>query len=379
MSTLETPRRAALRALALVVFGLVAGFCALEGGSSLVLFGWNLVRYQAPQLDAEGHVIFDRDLGWVGKPNTEIKDVYGPGSTLRTNAQGFRHPVLVTPSAPADRLRLVCSGDSFTFGSGVGDDETWCHLLGRLDDRFETVNMGQEGYGLDQAYLWYERNGSPLEHAVHVVAFITSDFYRMRSPYFFGHRTPSLKVENGKLVTYNVPVPEESGSMHPLLRRFQVATIGLKLPELLKAVRRRSAPSGGPKSKADFDEPTWKIAAAVFSALAEQNRAKGSTLVLLYLPMEDEEETDAPDPWREHVRAEADRLGVAYVDLVAPYRTLSPRFVDSTILGADRPGAGHYTAAGNRWVAEALIDRLRNLPPVAERLKRLPAAAVARP
>ena len=34
---------------------------------------------------------YDAEIGWVGMPNVDIEDMYGPGAHLRTNQQGFRN------------------------------------------------------------------------------------------------------------------------------------------------------------------------------------------------------------------------------------------------------------------------------------------------
>lgn len=52
---------------------------------------------------------------------------------------------------PPGRYASSARGGSFTLGYGVGDADTWCALLQTIDPRLETVNMGQAGYGLDQA------------------------------------------------------------------------------------------------------------------------------------------------------------------------------------------------------------------------------------
>lgn len=102
---------------------------------------------------------------------------------------------------------MICSGDSFTLGYGVRDDETWCHQLMQLDDRLETVNMGQGGYGFDQAYLWFRRDGVRLAHHVQVFAFISDDFRRMERVEFIGYAKPVLRVVGDSLRVDNVPVP----------------------------------------------------------------------------------------------------------------------------------------------------------------------------
>jgi hypothetical protein len=46
--------------------------------------------------------------------------------------------------------------------------------------------MGQGGHGVDQAYLWYKRDGVKLKHDFLLFAFITLDFQRMQQRDFLG-------------------------------------------------------------------------------------------------------------------------------------------------------------------------------------------------
>ena len=153
------------------------------------------------------HTRYDDLLGWVNMENVVLRDLYGKGVYLRTNSQGFRANKDYDVSPPPDKLRIVCSGDSFTLGYGVDNDHTWCQLRANRDDSFQTVNMGQGGYGIDQIYLWYERDGSRLEHDIHLFTFITADFWRMRHRSFHGYGKPFLTLRDGELAVENVPVP----------------------------------------------------------------------------------------------------------------------------------------------------------------------------
>ena len=65
--------------------------------------------------------------------------------------------------------------------------------------RLETVNLGQGGYGVDRAYLWYKRNETNLEHDIVVLAFISDDSWRMESDTFFGYGKPYLTIRDGEL------------------------------------------------------------------------------------------------------------------------------------------------------------------------------------
>src|SRR5262245_42721379 len=83
------------------------------------------------------HTKYDPDLGWVNEPNVHIPDIYGPGIDLRINTQGFRNNHDFSRTVPAGKVRLICSGNSFTLGYGVGNDDTWCNRLAKLEPRLE--------------------------------------------------------------------------------------------------------------------------------------------------------------------------------------------------------------------------------------------------
>ena len=155
--------------LALGLILILMGLVLLEGISSAVLFVRGIARAWRGPLAERTHTRYDELLGWVNEENVEIPDLYGEGLSIKTNSQGFRADRDYNVTPPAGKVRIICSGDSFTLGYGVDNDHTWCQLLTTFDDRLQTVNMGQGGYGIDQAYLWYERDGIPFS-----IVFISS-------------------------------------------------------------------------------------------------------------------------------------------------------------------------------------------------------------
>ena len=68
-------------------------------------------------------------------------------------------------------------------------------VANRMDNRIQTVNMGQAPLGIDQAYLWYERDGSKLDVDLHIMAFIYA-IARMTFTSHWGYGKPILVVEN---------------------------------------------------------------------------------------------------------------------------------------------------------------------------------------
>ncbi len=86
---------------------------------------------------------------------TEYRDKAGgePRVVLqRINAQGFRGPQ-VSPAKPPGTFRIACLGDSHTFGTGVGELETWpaqlqalCEGAGAAGRPVEVMNWGVSAY-----------------------------------------------------------------------------------------------------------------------------------------------------------------------------------------------------------------------------------------
>ncbi|UCE86004.1 MAG: hypothetical protein JSU66_17035 [Deltaproteobacteria bacterium] len=356
-------QRAALALAAVVVF-----LALLEGLVSLVRFANRLATEARPEVAERRHTRYDPELGWVNETSVHLEDFYGPGRDLTTNAQGFRGTRDVAPQVPEGRFRIVCSGDSFVLGYGVGDEDTWCAQLEAIDPRFEPVNMGQGGYGIDQAFLWYAREAPTLEHDLHVFAFIHEDFIRMKANRFLGYGKPTLALVGGELRVENVPV-SRTPYLLPWLTRNAALLNELRLVGALRGAFRQK-PTG--QRQLDF-EKTGRLALAVFERLAAQNRERGSALLLVYLPMQTDHAWPSGDAWRQQIRAEARRRGLYVVDLVERLRQLPRNEVARLFIPEGslpfRGAEGHYTRQGNRWVAEQLVRSIRDRP---DRQRRRP-------
>lgn len=330
----------------LVTVGLLV---LVEGCASLIIAGRNMG--QVPFVAERSHTEYDEEIGWINRPNVHVRDQYGPGIALTTNAQRHRGLTSVEPVVPAGRTRLICSGDSFTLGYGVNDDETWCHLLGTWNPDVETVNLGQGGYGVDQAYLWYLRNAD-LAHDSLIFAFITDDFLRMASPWFNGYGRPLLRVRDGVIRQTNRPVPRRLLFARGLgwLRH---GADHLRVVELFRRAQTKLGQRPADAHAATGDvKSTQDVASAILAHLQQHTRDTGRRMVLLYLPaMEDYRGQDQrTDDWRAFIRSEAERHGYEFVDLVEAVRTLP----EEDAAGLWLPGDGHLTVAGNVFVARAL-------------------------
>src|SRR5579864_3719422 len=145
------------RKLLLSILTTAACFLLVEGAAS-VLMSIRSGRHALRMLE-ESHAQYDPVLGWSHRPNLRLADLYGKGASFTTNARGFRALEEYGATIPAGKTRIICLGDSFTMGFGVADDQTYPAQMQALCPAVQTVDMGQGGYGVDQDYLWYKRDG----------------------------------------------------------------------------------------------------------------------------------------------------------------------------------------------------------------------------
>jgi len=332
---------------------LAAALLAVEGYPAMasVVREWSAPRPSAERL----HTGFDPDLGWINLPNLRLKDLYAPGASLSTNARGFRG-LRETSDRPSPRkFRVICSGDSFTLGYGVDDAETWPAALERLEPRVDTVNLGLGGYGVDQSYLRFRRDAAPLQHDLHVLAFIYADFERMKSRQFFGYSKPHLSVEHGRLRVEPPLVSDGEPGPPSRLSRMLVALHRLETVRFFESFARRHVLSAD-------DAEVRAVALAIFEELDRESRRRGGRFVAVYLPTLMDEDPTRLDGLRAFLTRELGNRGIPFIDLTTEFRRLPGKrleslFIDgrdSKFLGAD----GHYTPAGNRLVARLLRDRL---------------------
>jgi lysophospholipase L1-like esterase len=97
----------------------------------------------------------DPELLWMPRPGWRGEFL---GQAVAINTLGLRGAEVARPK-PTTRRRVICFGDSITFGYGVSDGQTYpARLQERLADRgFEVVNGGVTGYTSHQVGILLER------------------------------------------------------------------------------------------------------------------------------------------------------------------------------------------------------------------------------
>jgi len=156
---------------------------------------------------AETNDIFDPDLGWAYRPNYR-------GSLYSNNSIGLRGTREYDLKAISNTLRIAAFGDSFVYGTEVGDHDTWTYHLETLLPSVEVLNFGIGGHGTDQAFLRYMTLGRQYAPGIVLIGFTAVSLRRNVNVYrrFIStsqivHFKPRFELdEHGELVLVPLPV-----------------------------------------------------------------------------------------------------------------------------------------------------------------------------
>jgi hypothetical protein len=307
---------------------------------------------------------YDPDLGWAPR-----RSARSAGDRYRVETGGIRRDADVPLAPPPGVLRVALFGDSFTFGDEVPLDETWGAFLERgLASRgvaAEVLNFGVNAYGMDQAYLRWQRDGRRYRPQVVVYGFQPENALRnlnvFRSLYFAGSEVPLSKprfvLRDGALATVNVPtVPP--GDLAGVLAALDAESLleheryggwyeerwwrrskVVALLEALGAQRTSGALS--------LDAEARDLAERLVAAFADDVAASGAAFLVVHLPRKADAIAlrDGEDLWYDALLRALDGSHTVvdpFVGVRGPVETLF----------AER---GHYAAGLNRAVGEALV------------------------
>jgi hypothetical protein len=343
-------------------------------GATLLLprdWGYEVTRNRALLTKAEtagSYLVPDELLGWTVGPSRRSAD-----GLNQSSVEGIRSPeagMSFAARRPAKRIAL--GGDSFTFALDVGYEDSWGHRLEQLlGPQVQVLNFGVPGYGVDQAYLRYSRDGRRWHPDVVILGVFPGDLGRSMGAYPFiylaGEDLPFTKprfvLKAGALSLLNVPLltPEGALSMPSITalpfveydtsyrpsdwqwRPYHVSYLVRLVLSRYTVVQRRSP--------AVSEEALRAINAELVREFVRLVRSDGAVPLVLYLPGRGEflpwaaEPRNLPVITREVLRG----AGVEYTDLTRCVAAVpeQERFV---------PGRSHYSPRTNAAIAVCLRD-----------------------
>ncbi len=115
--------------------------------------------------------MFDKEIGWVPRPSYQWKE-------YSISEQGLRGTRVYPETPPDPEKRILCVGDSFTFGYEVDDDQTFPYHGEQMLPGTEWPNLGITGTGLTQSLMRYRRDGRKFGGKYVVIGFMTKNSKR---------------------------------------------------------------------------------------------------------------------------------------------------------------------------------------------------------
>jgi len=413
------PRRALFVGVALLLGAGIPYVCAevlcwawlratQRGGDP---FSLTDIQVQAAQEIIDGRTSYtthSRELGWTITPGTVSSN-----GLYRSNSQGLRGDREYATAKPADTVRALCFGDSFTQCDEVKNDETWEHYAEKTGG-VEFLNFGVGGYGMTQALLRYLHDGRKFETDVVILGCMTADVRRTVNAYYpfrldnpseapnvRGLPYPTLD-ETGKLVLHPNPLPDAAAYRellaHPARRLRELSRLDIlyhqppptplltlikskagdrleaawldftvhvrrSLNTVLKRSQRveKIAPVGEDRV---FDprHPIFTINCRVFDRFVDEVRAAGARPLILWLPGRD----DFP-----RLRAGREKIYQGFLDY---FKSRGYDWIDAMEwITAELPGEGgvapnktllvesHYSAATNRAIGKHIAAYVKKM------------------
>lgn len=324
-------------ALLLIGFGTCVAFLAVEISVRLAthsLFTWG---------GREGHdgIITDPMLGRViakaGKGRHPTK-----GFTITIGEHGTRLNGDLRPQR--ERPLILAVGDSFAFGDGVDDADTWPAVLERLTGG-RVVNAGMIAFGLDQMVLRAEQLVGIYSPDTIVVAFIPHDVLRCTMSYWSGFSKPYFDIDSSGLRLHPAEVPSPS-FLDPIKK---LLALSMTLDTLFPAFLHWQGPR-----ELRVHERGGEVACLLMQRLRELGRARKVRIVVVAYPQE-LTSASADEVTKDQVLACARTDDLLVLDLFPVFDSVSMEQRGQLF---DR----HYTAEGNRLVAGELAGFLARNP-----------------
>ena len=206
------------------VFTVVVGLCLAE---------WIARARMREILSSDdidtGLISYDETLGWKLTPNWSGQHRHHDYiASYHTNEQGFRadSPDITTTNRPI----YAVLGDSFVFGFGVNDSETFVHDLNHAAGATASfVNFGVPGYSTDQEVLLLDRKIARYNpDTVLLVVYLGNDL--LDNPRLYpvqaSRAKPCFVLVGDQLDLRNTPVPRIPGPANDPREELRKSVLG---------------------------------------------------------------------------------------------------------------------------------------------------------
>jgi lysophospholipase L1-like esterase len=278
------------------------------------------------------------------------------GAPARIDERGFRSIGTSRREDAIDGKRILALGDSFTFGLGVRDEETWPGQLHTLLARslaapVDVINAGTISYGVFQELDLLRERGLATRPQLLIHALYWNDFMNAQAP------------ESGA-----APVVDQNGylvwdGLQPRVGLRQIASSAVSSSALLFSLKQAATSVAGSRQSTGYGraydlflkqglaDSEWAILDTFYRDLQALGRLHGFDVFVVIMPVVDIVigGNSAHHPYRVEAHRRLERLGIEYVDGFSGQSA-------ATFLPQGRDA--HLNALGYGLVAQAIARRL---------------------
>jgi hypothetical protein len=296
---------------------------------------------------------FDRELGWAPLENVTYAE---KGVLVHQNQFGLRAPDDIQIKNTSGRKRVLVLGDSYVWGFGATQEELFtARQVYGTDD--ELINGGVSGYGTDQEYLFYLREGQKFEVDEVVLAFtLYNDVSNNLSSKQYSYLKPYFTLNGSQLVLHNDHVRDSvvkrfGRALRRKSRVYDLCNDGVHA--LIKKLKRNHPDSETDLVVSDTDRKGIELTLAILKKLKEAVEARHAKLLVVFIPYKPRVEQHLPGnhPFAPLLAEGLTKIGISYRE---PY----PEFLKSAIAGVNpfKLADTHFNAAGHALFAKFVTD-----------------------
>jgi lysophospholipase L1-like esterase len=258
-------------------------------------------------------------------------------SAYRINSLGGRGPEVVVKK-PVGALRVLCLGDSFTFGEGVREDDTWPAELGEALSKqsggraVQVINAGVQGYDTKDEAALYLLQYAAYKPDVVIMAFVLND-----------------ATESSETIRQNEALKKDSfsalGRISSMVGLVEQRRNSGKLQEEFFETTRKG-----------FDSPKWAECKEVLAGMARVAKEDHFRFIVVIFPVFWQLDDQYPfKDIHQKIAAACREAGCECINLLDTYRGL-----DAPSLWV-HPTDQHPNEIAHRLAAERIAEYLRGL------------------
>ena len=169
--------------LILAISATVIFLLILEGVSTIIVNLGAFPSLITKEFRINKYTMMDFDTIFYNRPNSDYyrNMDFGVTNHYKTNSQGYRDEEELRPDKPNDEIRILCIGDSSTYGLNVDQDQTFpAQLQGILNQRrwegsYKVINAGCPGFSSFQAMRLLETRGRSTQPDIIILSVGVND------------------------------------------------------------------------------------------------------------------------------------------------------------------------------------------------------------